>query len=102
MSQPTSGIGKRSPKTSPHIERRRFLTQAAAAGLAAGASALPAKGQDAVGQRSSTGAGDQTSLGETLARYAAGLRYEDLPDDVIRLAKRAILDTVGCAFGGYS
>src|SRR5262249_41971810 len=92
--------GKRTAKSSPHIERRRFL-QAAAAGLAAGAAPLPAKAQDAVGQRSSSGASDQASLAETLARYAAGLRYEDLPDDVIRLAKRAILDTVGCAFGGY-
>ena len=30
------------------------------------------------------------------------LRYEDLPEDVIRIAKRTILDTLGCAFGGYS
>ena len=30
------------------------------------------------------------------------LRYEDLPDDVIRIAKRTILDTFGCAFGGYT
>jgi 2-methylcitrate dehydratase len=42
------------------------------------------------------------SLAETLARYAVGLRYEDLPQDVIRIAKRSILDTFGCAFGGYS
>ena len=37
-----------------------------------------------------------------LARYATSLRYEDLPEDVIRIAKRTILDTLGCAFGGYS
>ena len=40
-------------------------------------------------------------LAETLARYAASLKYEDIPDDVVRLAKRTILDTIGCAFGGY-
>ena len=40
-------------------------------------------------------------LAETLARYAAGLKYEDLPEDIVRLAKRTILDTIGCAFGGY-
>jgi 2-methylcitrate dehydratase len=40
--------------------------------------------------------------GEALARYATTLRYEDLPEDVIRIAKRTILDTLGCAFGGYT
>ena len=44
----------------------------------------------------------QAPLAETLARYAAGLKYEDLPDDIVRLAKRTILDTIGCAFGGYT
>ena len=32
----------------------------------------------------------------------ASLRYEDLPEDVVRIAKRTILDTIGCAFGGYT
>ena len=36
-----------------------------------------------------------------LARFAVGLRYEDLPEDVVRLAKRALMDTFGCALGGY-
>ena len=40
-------------------------------------------------------------LAETLAHYAASLKYEDLPEDIVRLAKRTILDTIGCAFGGY-
>lgn len=74
------------------IERRHFLKQVAAAGLAAGAPALPAMAQ--TGQ-------NQATLGETLARYATELKYEDIPEDVIRIAKRAILDTIGCAFGGY-
>ena len=42
------------------------------------------------------------TLAETLARYAAGLKYEDLPEDIVRLAKRTILDTIGCAYGGYA
>jgi 2-methylcitrate dehydratase len=44
----------------------------------------------------------QASVGEIVARFAADLRYEDLPDDVVWSAKRAILDTFGCAFGGYT
>src|SRR6201985_188031 len=39
---------------------------------------------------------------EQLPGYAAGWKYDDLPDDVVRLAKRTILDTIGCAFGGYT
>jgi 2-methylcitrate dehydratase len=72
--------------------RRGFLKAVAAAGLAAGAPAWPAIAQE-------KGGGDV--LAERLARYAANLKYEDLPDDVVRLAKRTILDTIGCAFGGY-
>jgi 2-methylcitrate dehydratase len=89
------------------IDRRRLLGQAAAAGFAAGVSALPAAAQETAAPRSPAVAGDQASserapLAERLARYATGLRYDDLPEDVIRLAKRAILDTIGCAFGGYA
>ena len=41
-------------------------------------------------------------MADALARYAADLRYEDLPEDIVRTAKRTILDTLGCAFGGYT
>lgn len=82
------------------IERRHFLTGLAVAGLAAGAPVLPAVAQTA---RSFPAIEKgQASLAETLARYATELKYEDLPEDVIRIAKRSILDTVGCAFGGYT
>jgi len=37
---------------------------------------------------------------EILASYAANLRYEDLPEQVVEQAKRIILDTVGCMIGG--
>jgi 2-methylcitrate dehydratase len=84
------------------IDRRRLLREAAAAGLAAGVPTFPATAQDAAAPRSPTVAGEQAPLAEQLAQYAAGLRYDDIPEDVIRLAKRAILDTIGCAFGGYT
>jgi 2-methylcitrate dehydratase len=82
------------------IDRRRLLT-CAAAGLSASASVYPAMAQDAAAPHPLAGAGGQASIARQLARYAAGLTYDGLPDDVIRLAKRAILDTIGCAFGGY-
>jgi 2-methylcitrate dehydratase len=85
----------------PRIDRRRLLAGAAAAGMAAGAPAFPAIAQETAAPRSPVAARDP-SVAERLARYGVGLRYEDLPEDIVRLAKRAILDTVGCAFGGYA
>ena len=41
------------------------------------------------------------TLVEQLSRYAAGLRYEELPAAVVHQAKRLIIDSVGCALGGY-
>ena len=43
-----------------------------------------------------------TTLAEKLSSYASSLRYEDLPDETVHLAKRFIIDTLGCALGGYS
>src|SRR5205807_7951118 len=83
------------------IERRGFLGQITVAGLLAGTATLPAMAQETSGRASSTVGSDQLSVGETLARYAPGLRYEDLAEDDIRLPNRAILDTFGCAFGGF-
>lgn len=88
-------------RISPQGGRRRFLKQLAA-GLALGAQAFPAIAEEKPERPAAAAAGDQITLAETLARYAAGLKYEDLPDDVVRIAKRSILDTVGCAFGGYT
>jgi 2-methylcitrate dehydratase len=88
-------------RISPQSGRRRFLKQLAA-GLTLGAQVFPAIAEDKPERPAAAAAGDQVTLAETLARYAAGLKYEDLPDDVVRIAKRTILDTVGCAFGGYT
>jgi 2-methylcitrate dehydratase len=36
-----------------------------------------------------------------LAKYATSLTFQDLPPDVIHQTKRLVLDTLGCAIGGY-
>ncbi|HYK14595.1 MAG TPA: MmgE/PrpD family protein [Burkholderiales bacterium] len=43
-----------------------------------------------------------TTIVEQLSAYATALRYEDLPSDVVQQAKRLIVDSVGCALGGYA
>ena len=53
-------------------------------------------------RRSSVAGNGQVSTADALAQYATDLRYEDLPEDIVRTAKRTILDTLGCAFGGYT
>ncbi len=92
----------------PSAGRRRFLKQVAATGAAAcAAAALPALPLPALAQKkterveSTLGSGEVT-VAEMLARYATNLRYEDLPPEVVRTAKRVVLDTLGCAIGGYS
>ena len=36
----------------------------------------------------------------TLARWVSGLRYQDIPGDVVELAKLQVLDTLGAAWAG--
>jgi 2-methylcitrate dehydratase len=82
-------------------QRRKFLKQAAAAaGAVAGAAALPAIAQEKTGPLPPAGENGQISVAETLARYAISLKYEELPEEIMRTAKRSILDTFGCAIGG--
>ena len=83
--------------------RRRFLTQVVTTGAVAGAAAaLPASAQEKTERTWSTLGTDQVPVAETLARYATSLNYDDLPPEVARTAKRTILDTLGCAIGGYT
>ena len=42
-----------------------------------------------------------STIAEQLSSYAVGLRYDDLPSEVVHQAKRLIIDTLGCAVGGY-
>jgi 2-methylcitrate dehydratase len=87
----------------PSATRRRFLKQMAAAGAAVGAgAALPALAQEKSERVSSAPGSGEAPVAETLARYATNLKYEDLPPEVARTAKRIVLDTLGCAIGGYA
>jgi len=42
------------------------------------------------------------TISERLSSFSASLRYQDIPDEVVHQTKRMIIDTLGCAFGGYS
>jgi 2-methylcitrate dehydratase len=42
---------------------------------------------------------DQTTV--RIRDYACGLTYEDLPQDVVHQVKRTLIDTLGCAMGGF-
>jgi 2-methylcitrate dehydratase len=83
-------------------DRRSFLKQIAGASAAAGTAAIPAIAQERSGPHLPALESGQTSLAETLANYAVNLQYEDLPQEIVRIAKRSILDTFGCAIGGYT
>src|SRR5215472_5372799 len=90
----------------PRQGRRRFLKQIATTGVvaAAGARALPAFAQEKSEQQAAAqGApAGQPLVAETLARYATSLKYEDLPPEVVRVAKRIIIDSIGCGIGAFS
>ena len=85
----------------PDSQSRRQVLQALASASAAvtAAAALPASAQE--NARPRAGAGNQGTIAQLLADYAVKLRYEDLPTDVVRTVKRTIIDTIGCAIGGY-
>jgi 2-methylcitrate dehydratase len=43
----------------------------------------------------------QSSISRQLARYAIGMKFELLPQEVVHGAKRCLLDALGCAIGAY-
>ncbi|KAJ5558840.1 MmgE/PrpD [Penicillium sp. DV-2018c] len=43
---------------------------------------------------------DQETRTDRLVKWAAGLKYSDIPDDVIQRTKDFFLDTLGCAIAG--
>jgi 2-methylcitrate dehydratase len=84
--------------------RRQVLQALASAGAAVtAAAALPANAQEnqVNAPRPRGGSGNQATIARTLADYAVKLRYQDLPSEVVRTVKRTIIDTIGCAIGGY-
>ena len=43
----------------------------------------------------------KSTITATMSQWAAGVQFEDLSQDAIYQAKRFLLDSVGCALGGY-
>lgn len=92
--------GYRQPFT-PRLTRRHFIQAATSLGLSAGLTPFSAVAQVPAGAVDAVAGTKAVNLSEILAQFAADLRYEALPEDVVRIAKRALLDTIGCTFGGY-
>ena len=42
------------------------------------------------------------TIAEQLSSWTVALHYSHLPEDISHLAKRMIIDTIGCALGGYA
>ena len=42
------------------------------------------------------------TIAEYVSNYSANLHFPDIPSDTVHLLKRMIIDTVGCAIGGYT
>jgi 2-methylcitrate dehydratase len=43
-----------------------------------------------------------STIAERLAQYSTSLHFRQLPPEVVHLAKRMVIDTLGCAIGGYT
>ena len=41
------------------------------------------------------------TIAETMSSWSTALHYRSLPPEVVHLTKRMIIDTIGCALGGY-
>jgi 2-methylcitrate dehydratase len=43
----------------------------------------------------------EKSISRQIAEFAVNLKYDDLPEKVVKEVKRYLYDSVGCAYGGY-
>jgi 2-methylcitrate dehydratase len=43
----------------------------------------------------------KSTVTATMSQWAAGVKFDDLSDEAIYQAKRFLLDSIGCALGGY-
>ncbi|UCD18169.1 MAG: MmgE/PrpD family protein, partial [Candidatus Zixiibacteriota bacterium] len=43
----------------------------------------------------------EKSISRRIAEFAVGLKYDDLPDNVVHEVKRFLYDSIGCAYGAY-
>ena len=41
------------------------------------------------------------SIARQIAEFSVGLKFEDLPEEIIHEVKRYMYDSIGCAYGGY-
>src|SRR5476649_2428696 len=46
------------------------------------------------------GLSNMDTLTQRLATFAASLAYEQIPDAILHHARRSLIDSIGCAFGG--
>ena len=84
------------------MDRRDFLL--AATGIAATSEFLPlrlaeAAAEDAAVPVAAADAKGRPSIERRLADFALGITYDELPKDVVAIAKRLLLDTLGCGYG---
>ena len=89
---PSSMLPRVAPRPAPHYNRA-----CAPGGLAHGRIAAAGAHQASDPQRG----GREVSSTRTLAAYLSGLKFEDLPQEVVEKGKLAILDAVGNCIGGY-
>lgn len=82
------------------VPRRDFLKRW---GVGVAALVLPRVpfSQVIVNDPSAKGHGN-TTVAEDMGQWIAALQYEDLPTAVVEKAKRLLLDTLGCALGGFN
>jgi 2-methylcitrate dehydratase len=90
----------------PIMDRRKFListgTGASTAWISLGQSRareplLEAASESALQQETPT-----SSLEQRLAQYAASVRFENLPGEVVQACKRLLLDALACALGAVN
>lgn len=41
------------------------------------------------------------TISQQISEFAVGLKYSDLPENVVHEVKRYLYDSIGCAYGGY-
>lgn len=78
------------------MQRRELMTLLGSVALA-----HPAMAQEKTAPPSNA-QNTHTTIAQTIARYAVNLKFEDLPPEVVQTATRTILDTIGCAIGGFN
>jgi 2-methylcitrate dehydratase len=89
----------KSNKPAKAIDRRNFLLatgSGAAAAWAGLGQSLPRSSRAASAPTMSGAERPAVGLEQRLAQYAAGVRYENLPAEVVQACKRFLLDALGC------